>query len=103
MSEIIYWLYWLWFTGFNLCSLPARSPILGSPTTTLNKYKEIEELAKIQYARWEQRRDVLAHPFIRVFIWKKWEKIAWVFSVARFFHVRRFSQVFFKSLPPALL
>lgn len=57
-------------------------------------YRETAELAKICHARLSQRQPVLSHTFVKIFVWKKWEKVWWCFAISRLLHVNEFSQLF---------
>jgi len=62
-------------------------PILGYSTSKSNVYKETEELAKVCHAKFGDRKTLLYHPFIRIYIHEKWEKVKWFFHIFRLFHV----------------
>ena len=63
------------------------SPILGYSSKLSNIYKETEDLAKVTYAKFEDRKEFLHHPFIKIFIFEKWEKIKYFFIIFRLIHV----------------
>jgi len=62
-------------------------PILGYSTTKTNVYKETEELAKVCYAKFEDRKEILHNTFIKIYIYEKWKKIRWFFVLFRILHV----------------
>lgn len=62
-------------------------PILGYSSSKSNLYKETEELAKVCHAKFEDRKELLNHIFVKVFIHLKWERVKLLFRTFRIIHV----------------